>query len=133
MGQFKEPILDFIGKGLKYPLELDNGKAKLATGKELISMSVQTILSWVMGTRFMLGEFGSRVHLVLEEPNEQVLNDLSETFIKESLTTWEPRIDVLRVNITQDDNNKYIQVIYSIKDIPGEETFIYPFYTEINN
>lgn len=132
MGQFNPiPVDDFIGKGIAYPIELVNGKPKAATGKELIVASVRAILEWSLGTRFYLGEFGNRLKDLLEEPNDEVVNDLLEAFIKESLLKWEKRIIVISVSVNQTENNKSVLIAYSIKGLTGIETFIWPFYNEI--
>lgn len=132
MGQFQpNKITDFLGTGLSYPIELENGKPVVSKGKALITSSIKTILSWVLGTRFFLGEFGTRIYDLLEEPNDTVANDLLEAFIKEGLTKWEKRITVSGVKVSQTENNKLATIIYSINGLPGLETFIWPIYSEI--
>lgn len=132
MAFFSKPVVDFIGKGITFPLELSNGKVVVKTGFDLISTSIQTILNWCGGQhkRFFLGEFNSKLDLLLEEPNDQITIDLLETFIQDSIARWEPRVKLLSLQSErQDESTIIVTGTYQIVNSATTSTFIFPFYT----
>lgn len=133
MGQFNPaPIQDFIGKGLSFPIVLVDGSSKLSTGKELIKASIASILAHSIGQRFFLGEYGSRIEELLEEPNEQLLINVLENFITKALTQWEKRIQVTSVTSQPTGTTGInIDITYIIVNLQVEDNFIWPFYTEL--
>ena len=89
---------NYIGTGLAFPLQItDTGGVALVSGKELIRQSIKIILGTTQGTRYFLGEFGSQIEKVLFQPNDEVLQSLLQTMIREALKTWEPRIAVTTI------------------------------------
>ena len=128
-----QPIENFIGKGLTFPIELSGGRGVIKTGFDLIRQSVRTILSWPYGHRFMLGEFGSRIEELLEEPNDEVSRQLIESFIKDALSTWEKRIQVLELGVENNstEGTVMIKLTYRIVNSQTVDNFIFPFYRQI--
>lgn len=52
-------ILKTVGKGLVFPIELDeNGSATLECSTELIASNIKINLSWPRFSRFFLAEYG---------------------------------------------------------------------------
>lgn len=137
MGFQTQPIIDFIGKGPIFPIELDSkGKGVVETGFPLIESSMQMILNWCSGQnlRFFLGEYNSRLTRLLEEPNDDVLLDLIETLIKDSLETWEPRIKLVSVRAVRlNESTVTTSVVYQILNTATTRSFVFPFYTTITN
>lgn len=133
MGQFNAaPIQDFIGKGLSFPLILTNGSATLTSGKELIKSSIASILAYSLSQRFFLGEYGTRIEELIEEPNEQLLANVLENFITKALAVWEKRIQVISVTTqTSGLSGIDIDINYIIINTQVEDNFIWPFYTEL--
>ena len=62
--------------GLAFPLVLTIGKHTLVSGADLIQASIKIIIAWPLFVRFCEGNFGSRIHEVLEEPNDDILINL---------------------------------------------------------
>ena len=91
----QNPISKSLGKGLKWPLELVNGKVILVENLDLIKQSIFITLNWYFGTRFYLGEFGTRLEQLLEEQNMSVLNTTLNFELGNALTKWEPRISII--------------------------------------
>lgn len=128
-----DPTLDaWIGKGLVFPIQLENGKAVISSGFSMIEHSLNNILSWVMGTRFMLGEFGSLLNRLVQSPNDQVLWGLARTYIIGAINKWEKRVTLLEVNFNiTSDTSLDIELKYKLTNTQLEQTYIYPFYTII--
>lgn len=135
MGTFNsQPVIDFIGKGLAFPIELVNGSASLSSGVNIIKSSIATILAYSLGQRFFLGEFGTRINDLIEEPNMDLLQNVLENFITKSLTTWEKRITITSIETIEVGlAGLEITIYFSINNTQIEDNFVWPFYKEINN
>lgn len=133
MGFKPREVSDYIGRGITLPLKLVNGKPPVETGFELIRSSIRTILGWEEGSRFFLAEFGSRCGELIEEPNDDVLVALAQSFIQESLEAWEPRVELIKSDIRRVSDFKLDATItYRVISTQQVDTFIYPFYSQIN-
>ena len=129
----KKPLENFIGAGIVFPIELDKGKAVVKSGFELIRSSINLIIGWPYGSRFYLSEFGSRIEELLEEPNDEVLRMLINTFVIDSINQWEKRIFLTGADIVDVSPTKIkILLRYRIINSQTEDSFIYPFYRKIN-
>jgi hypothetical protein len=132
MGFKASEVQDFIGKGITLPLQLEGGKTPLKSGFDLIRASIVMVLSWPYATRFFIKQFGSRLEELLEEPNDDVLFSLVETFVIDSLKEWEPRVELTGLEITRNDlGGIKLLITYRVLSIQQEDTFIFPFYTQI--
>lgn len=116
--------------GIKFPIILsNNGSVDLTYGKDLIKSSIIIILSWPIRTRYFNSLFGSRVHEVLEDPNDDVLSMLVRKFVIDPITDWEPRVELKSVNIFRQDPDKLtVNVIYNIRELNVEDSIFYIYY-----
>lgn len=134
MAFVKKEVENFLGKGFTLPLRLENGSVPLDSGIQLIRSSIQMVLSWVVGTRFFLCEFGSRIDDLLEEPNDNVLKHIAYTFIVEALEKWEKRITITKVDIERPSFGKLsLRITYQIITSQKTDTYTFPFYSVINS
>lgn len=126
----------FLGSGLSFPLLLDNsGKVVVNSGEDLIRSSIYNIINWPYKHRFFLEEFGCRIGELLEEPNDSISFNLARRYMVDALNDWEKRIDIMPSNITVERTSDiaiYLRLNYTIISTKKEETFIYPFYKQIN-
>lgn len=130
----QKPIQDFIGKGITFPIVLENGKPKVESGFQLIRSSIAMILTWPYGTRFFLGEFGSRLEELLEEPNDEILKNLINVFVVDAINDWEKRVELLSVTILDIDYKTiHIGLRYKIINTQLQDNYIFPFYRQIIN
>lgn len=124
---------DFMGKGLKFPPKLDNrtGKLQMVQYEEDIQEAVYIILSTSRGERVMRPEFGCSIHdYVFESVNTATLS-LIETYVREALIQWEPRIELKEVNALQDtvDTSKVIiEISYAVRATNNPYNLVYPFF-----
>lgn len=128
-----QSLQKFIGTGITLPLQLVNGRVPLETGVELIRKSIVMILAWPYGTRFFLNEFGSRVEELLEEPNDDILQNIAQTFIADAISLWEPRVNLVGTNFSRNDqgNGLDLTLQYEIITTQQIDTFVFPFYRQI--
>ena len=124
----------FLGTGWKFPLELDtNGGIAMASDEASIRQSIWLILSTAPGERVMRPDFGCGIHDLVFAPNTagtagQIINE-----VREALTRWEPRIDVLAVDAIPDENQPNllrIAISYQVRTTNNRFNLVYPFYLE---
>lgn len=123
----------FIGKGLIFPIVLNaSGRPDIKGGKELLEASMVNILSWTIGTRFFLGEYGTNLEQLLQEPNDITTQALVKHYTAEVIAKWEQRVEILEVQLlSKDDYSLDISIVYKIKNTKLEETFIFPYYSQL--
>jgi uncharacterized protein len=123
---------EFIGRGLSFPLRLDSrGRLTLTTGVTEIEQSIRIILETSPGERVMRPEFGCRAWELLFEPRDATTIALLRRHVMNALAMWEPRIEVVGVDVIdapEFDNALVVNVRYLIKDTHDERSIVYPFY-----
>jgi phage baseplate assembly protein W len=100
-------------KGISYPFR--KGKSGIPAteeDREVIKSSIRQILSTRKGERVMLPGFGSEIYELVFEHNDELLDAKARREVYRSLRTWEPRIDILSVNIEVDENIVTIDIFY---------------------
>lgn len=132
MGFNPVPVQDFIGAGLTFPIQLQNGRPLLSSGFDLIRASIINILSYELGSRFFLAEFGSRLNELIEEPNDEILANLLNQFVIGAVTQWEKRIQTIATSIVnENDTTIFISITYQVLNVNTPDNFIWPFYKQI--
>lgn len=123
---------DFLGVGWKFPIRV-NPKGGLSYSKyeQDIEEAIWIILGTAKGERMMLPDFGCGIHdLVFAPINPTTIGDI-EHHVTEALSKWEPRIEVLEVNVEQetDEPNKLlIRIDYEVLSTNTYANIVYPFY-----
>jgi phage baseplate assembly protein W len=127
-----KPLKDFIGSGISFPIQLNQGRAVLSSGFELIRSSIKMILGWPVGSRFYLAEFGSKLEELLEEPNDDILKQIIYTFVVDPITVWEKRVSLVDVSLEDVTSTKLnLRMTYRIVNSQTTDTFVFPFYRNI--
>lgn len=109
MATNSETLNRFLGKGWTFPIQIDaRGGVSLSSGEELVQQSIILILLTAFGERIMLQEFGSGLKDLAFEPNDDLLERLVDTEVRESLVRWEKRIDIFNVAVVRDPNTPEI-------------------------
>ena len=107
------------------------GGFRYADRSEKVRQSIWIILSTALGERQMRPEFGCGIHELLFEPNTARLHGLVQVKVREALTRWEPRIDVLDVRVEpQVDRRNYllVRIDYRLRDNNAFYNLVYPFF-----
>ncbi|MBI5879540.1 MAG: GPW/gp25 family protein [Chloroflexi bacterium] len=122
----------FIGTGWAFPVQFSpRGRIALATGPHDVEQSIRIVLGTVPGERVMRPEFGCRAWELLFAPRNPATEGLLMAYIEQALGRWEPRIDVLSVEISDDlqnDGALIAEIRYEIKATHDERSIVYPFY-----
>lgn len=125
---------DFLGSGWHYPVMLDEqGRIKMAHGEQSIRQSIWTILSTAPGERPMRPEFGCGLYELVFAPNNAATASRAAAAVRQALTIWEPRIDVLDVSALADresTNRLLIEINYQVRSTNSRFNLVYPFYLE---
>lgn len=122
---------DYLGKALRFPFKLLNGRGEVVTDSELIKQSISRLLNTPVGTRFMLPEYGSRVRELLFEPNDNLVKDLLRVFVKEAIDKWETRVRYNKCNFYSTEDYLAIEIHYTILKSNEIDSFVFPFYRQL--
>ena len=124
----------FLGVGWAFPpCVTPDGKIALAEFEEDIRQAIRIILGTNPGERVMRPDFGAGLSEFVFEPVNATTLNLVKTRVQESLIAWEPRIDVLSVDVTSDatEHNKLlIDVSYRVRATNSQFNLVYPFYLQ---
>ena len=123
---------DLIGRGWPFPIKPNRGgRLEFLGGDEKIRQSIWIILSTAAGERQMRPEFGCGIHDLVFEPQTAALRGLVQQRVREALTRWESRIDVIDVRVeTAPEGRNYllIRVDYRVRRNNAFFNLVYPFF-----
>jgi phage baseplate assembly protein W len=123
---------EFLGVGWKTPVNVDASK-KIAMSKyeEDIKEAIIIILKTSKGERVMHPDFGCGIHdMVFQTINLSTLS-LIEMTVREALTKYEPRIVLLKVNVSTEQAQRgmlIIRIDYKVRSTNNQFNIVYPFY-----
>lgn len=123
----------FLGRGWSFPPTFERGSSgvKMSESDEDIRESIWIILSTRPGERLMNPDFGCGIHdMVFEDINTTLQSQLKDT-VERALIVYEPRIEVLGVEVHIDQKLEglvNIDVAYNIRQTNTRSNMVYPFY-----
>jgi phage baseplate assembly protein W len=123
---------DFVGRGISFPLRIDQtGALATTSGAEDIDSSIRMVLSTAPGERLMRPLFGCRIWELLFEPiNANTLGLMSEA-VREAIGRWEPRValDDVRLDTANSSQGQVIiEIDYTVQTTNDRRNLVYPFY-----
>lgn len=123
---------DFIGRGIRFPLGVDqSGSIATTDGADGIDDALHMVLMTAPGERLMRPFFGCRIwQLVFEPINANTLGLMAEA-VREAVGRWEPRIlldDVRVVPASGDEGAVFIHIDYTVRTTNDRRNLVYPFY-----
>ncbi len=127
---------DILGQGCKFPFQFGKltGATVISTAtsrdQQHIHESIRQILGTRRGERFLLPEFGSRLHELLFEGNDAILRGLVRHEACDVLARWEPRILVEDVQVASDEHVVLVTIQYRLISSQVSGNLVYPFYRE---
>jgi Bacteriophage baseplate protein W len=124
------PSRVYLGTGWKFPVQVSPaGQLTFSAGEQSIEESIWIILATARGERQMLPRFGCGIHDLVFAPNNPATRGNVAHLVKDALTEWEPRIDVMDVNVdAPEPNTMLIRVDYRIRSNNTFGNLVYPFY-----
>jgi phage baseplate assembly protein W len=123
---------EFLGVGWKFPLQVTpDGRIAQARNEQRIEESIVLILSTARGERPMLEDFGCGIHDTLFAPDDPRTVALVAHLVRQALTRYEPRIDLLDVKAESGagaPNLLLVRIYYRIRATNTVGNLVYPFY-----
>ena len=123
---------EFLGQGWKFPVNINStGKIKMSRYETDIKEAIWIILSTSQGERVMRPDFGCGIHDFVFAPINTTTIGMIETSVREALTLWEPRAELIDVDVSTDraDEGKLrISIDYRVRSTNNEFNLVYPFY-----
>jgi phage baseplate assembly protein W len=123
---------DFLGNGWAFPLRISpSGGIALSHQIFDIDEAIRIILGTAKGERHMRPQFGCGIHDLVFAANSPTTHGLVEGYVRDAIGWWEPRVEVLGINVStdRDDGNMLlINVFYRIRATNDERNLVYPFY-----
>ena len=123
---------DFLGRGWKFPVEIDrSGGISTNEFEEQIRQAICIILGTAPGERVMRPHFGCEIHDLVFAPNNLNTAGLAAHYCVEALSKWEARIDDVEAEAdpSEDSPNRLdIKIRYRVRATNNTRNLVYPFY-----
>lgn len=105
---------NITGKGMVFPIEVEDGTVKSQTGYALIRSCIYNILAFEYGDRYFQRDFGVQLRSLLGEPNDLVTEALLDYRLRTQLPLWDNRLEVVNVTIAR-FNHVNVNVVIEVK------------------
>ncbi|HET7056144.1 MAG TPA: GPW/gp25 family protein [Thermomicrobiales bacterium] len=114
--------------GPAFPFRIDSRTGGIAweTGANKIRDDLRILIGTRLGERPMLREFGTRVHSLVHENNDDVTADLIRRQAHEAVVQWERRVVVTRASVQQREAELRLVLNYMHSDRPIAGEMIVP-------
>src|SRR4051812_18154561 len=124
---------EFVGSGwAAFPMRTDaTGAIALVSRDQEIEEAMRVVLATAPGERPMRPEFGCGIHDYVFAPADATTAGRIAYEVRISLERWEPRVDVVAVDVTADPEDRstlYVQITYAIRGTNDPRNLVFPFY-----
>jgi phage baseplate assembly protein W len=101
-----------LGRGCPFPLAVDSARPGLGyvDGPEKVRQAILIVLETEPGERVMRPTFGAGLRRYLMEPNTVAVRALIKHDVELALMTWEPRIELKRVDVSAGADPALVQI-----------------------
>ena len=124
----------FLGAGVAFPLRLDaDGRIAINSLEDHVRQSILLILQTAKGERVMRPDFGAGLQTLVFSPVNAATAALVQHEVRDALVRFEPRIDILSVEVTSDQEEQNVLMInlqYRVRKTDTMFNLVYPFYLE---
>jgi phage baseplate assembly protein W len=123
---------EFLGVGWKFPVQVTPaGRIALSQYEEDIKEAIWIILSTARGERVMRPDFGCGIHDLVFAPINTATITLVENSVREALTVYEPRIELIQVKASDEqaaEGKLLVSIDYRVRSTNNRFNLVYPFY-----
>ena len=123
---------EFVGAGWAFPMAIDStGGVALVRRERELEDSMRLILATAPGERPMRPEFGCGIHEFVFAPTDATTAGRIAYEVRLSLERWEPRVDIVDVDVTADTDDRstlYVGITYTIRGTNDPRNLVFPFY-----
>jgi phage baseplate assembly protein W len=127
---------EFLGAGWQFPVATEaRPPLSIARAREndSVRQAVWIILSTAPGERVMRPDFGCGIYDLVFAPNDASTAGRVAQEVRQALTIWEPRIDLLDVEASAHPTNPaalLIAIEYRVRTTNTRFNMVYPFYLD---
>jgi phage baseplate assembly protein W len=124
-------MTEFLGTGWAFPIAVEPaGGVALASDADDIRQAIHIILGTSPGERIMRPDFGAGLQALVFEPINTTTMALAKHHVEQALIRWEPRIDSIEVNVTEEARagRLTIDIRYRVRATNVFYNLVYPFY-----
>jgi phage baseplate assembly protein W len=143
---------EFLGSGWRFPAAFELGGVAMSAYEAKVAEAIRIVLGTSRGERVMRPDFGCGIHELVFEPATESTLALIRAAVREALVMWEPRIELLDVQIEaapgqsprrgrQDatgllaagarEGMLIIGIDYRVRSTNNEFNLVYPFYLSL--
>jgi len=109
------------------------GEIPMSSYDDHVRQSILLILSTATGERVMRPNFGGGLQAMVFSPINSATTAMVQNAVTNALTNFEPRIDVLNVQVTTDSSQPgllQIDLQYRVRQTDTMFNLVYPFFLE---
>jgi phage baseplate assembly protein W len=106
------------------------GAVAMVDGDASVRQAILLLLGTAPGERLMRPDYGSHLHRLLFAPNDHTTAGLAIHYVRQALSRWEPRIDVVDVDAGADPDvatRLNISLRYQVRSSRAVHDLILPF------
>ena len=122
----------FVGRGWAFPLRTDaTRRFALVSDTDELNQAIRLILGTAPGERAMRPEFGCGIYDLLFDGADTETSERIAYEVRVALTRWEPRIEILGIDVAPDPDNQavvYIDIRYTPATANDPRNLVFPFY-----
>ena len=122
----------FIGQGWAFPIRTNAaGQIALVSEMQELEEAIRLILGTAYGERPMRPEFGCGIHDLIFSSVDSGTAARVASEVRASLARWEPRIEVLGIDVAPDPANQglmFIDIRYTPATANDPRNLVFPFY-----
>jgi phage baseplate assembly protein W len=123
---------DFLGRGWKFPVEVDaTGKIALSEYEDDVREAIRIVLLTAKGERVMRPTFGAGLHNYVFASMSATNIGKIQGAVQDALLEWESRIELLAVDVETDESETgklLINVDYRVRATNTRFNLVFPFY-----
>ena len=124
---------NYLGKGWSFPPEFGpNGKnVKMVEEEADVKQALNILFTTALQERLNRPDFGCDLNrFMFEEIDAGLALDVQEMILN-AIDEYEPRIELLRIEVTESEDRSrllLIEIDYQIKETNSIQNLVYPFY-----
>ncbi len=123
---------EFLGVGWTYPVRTRvDGNIAMSQFEDDIREAILIILGTSKGERVMRADFGCGIHDLVFAPINTATITLVQNSVREALTVYEPRIELIKVEALSDraeEGKLLVNIDYRVRSTNSRFNLVYPFY-----
>ena len=116
-------------KGLRFPFSVSDvsGRSEVTEFSAQIESSLLMLIVTEKGSRPMLRDYGLGIRQLVQEPNDEVLQNLFRRLAYEEIIRWEPRIVLNEIDFAVNEEVLHIYLRYVLVETGSERVSDFTF------